>query len=466
MLSHLISLIDNPTRRHVIETLFREARGRKTSQLDREFLQSIGAFHTERPRPEKTAENPTVAGTAGNIPAKLSADSQAFHPLSFPRESSSPVSPASPSSPAVVSEETPAVRSPREQLQQYRGELSELGALKSQLVERRKVVTGETLLRGGNGALEVIRCLDELLCERARREEWAGIDESRFSALQTSLHALTDRELLGCEWLAQLGIADPAAQAVSLFLEPFRGKEGLVAPALAKVQRAKRDLAAVSSPELNAVREAFVRALEEILLRLRALTRTVAEEQAKRFAAISIPAKPTPAKIGVSAIPLRKRNEPWKTIPAGKAVPAGTESFFPAIQSVYPTEQTNETPILWRSSPSVSPVPRSGTPVSPVPRSGTPVSSVSPVEEGGREAKSLPAGMGSKGRLDLASLPSLPASQTVSKGAAKTILAGTKPSKGAKWGVKPDAVEESLKQAVKEQKSGKGKKKPVVLFQY
>ena len=41
--SHLISLITDTVKRHTLETLFREAKGRKSTQLPREFIKSIGA---------------------------------------------------------------------------------------------------------------------------------------------------------------------------------------------------------------------------------------------------------------------------------------------------------------------------------------------------------------------------------------------------------------------------------------
>ena len=41
--SHLISFITDTVKRHTLETLFREAKGRKSTQLPREFFKSIGA---------------------------------------------------------------------------------------------------------------------------------------------------------------------------------------------------------------------------------------------------------------------------------------------------------------------------------------------------------------------------------------------------------------------------------------
>ena len=41
--SHLISLITDTGKRHALETLFREAKGRKSTQLPRAFIKSIGA---------------------------------------------------------------------------------------------------------------------------------------------------------------------------------------------------------------------------------------------------------------------------------------------------------------------------------------------------------------------------------------------------------------------------------------
>ena len=41
--SHLISFITDTVKRHTLETLFREAKGRKSTQFPREFIKSIGA---------------------------------------------------------------------------------------------------------------------------------------------------------------------------------------------------------------------------------------------------------------------------------------------------------------------------------------------------------------------------------------------------------------------------------------
>ena len=125
-------MIDNPVRRHVIETLFREARGRKTEQLDREFLQSIGALRTDL-SPAKLPESP-----------RLSAKSEAFHPRGFPRSASAPALPVA-SSPAEASpvDETPAVRTPQEQLSAFRGELADLAKLKKNMrasVKHNKII--------------------------------------------------------------------------------------------------------------------------------------------------------------------------------------------------------------------------------------------------------------------------------------------------------------------------------------
>ena len=291
MLSHLISLIDNPVRRHVIETLFREARGRKTEQLDREFLQSIGALRTDF-SPAKLPESP-----------RLSAKSEAFHPRGFPRSASAPALPVS-SSPAEASpvEETPAVRTPQEQLSAFRGELADLARLKKKLVDRRKVVTGETLLAGGSGAVEVIRCLDELLRERAQREEWAGIDESRLTEVREAMAKMTDRELRSCKWVSKLGLSESSFEHFRLFLDYFTGKEGLLAPSLAAVQKAKRDLAGVSSAEVNWVREVFGIFAGEVIRRLRALTSTVAEDPCT---CPKIPGRPFPRESTCPPMPRR-----------------------------------------------------------------------------------------------------------------------------------------------------------------
>ena len=453
MLSHLISLIDNPVRRHVIETLFREARGRKTEQLDREFLQSIGACRTGQ-SPAKLAEFPREFNTP-----QLSAESEAFHPRGFPRSASSPALPI-PHSPAETSpvDETPAVLTPQEQLSAFRGELSELANLKSKLVQRGKVVTGETLLLGGNGAVEVIRCLDELLRERARREEWAGIDESRLNGVSESMAKMTNRELLSCNWVDKLGLSEASRQNFDLFLEYFRGKEGLVAPSLAAVQKAKRDLAGVSSTEVNWIREVFGVFAGEVIRRLRELTRTVAEEQAKRFAAVMIPAKPNPERSFVQKLPVRTSKKPWQTIPAVNSVPHSAEAFFPPIKSASPVSPVS--PVSPGKGKILIPNeknPKRGNRVSPSPAGKTisTTTSTSPVAEGVSSSSS--SSLTALGRFNMPTLPT-----------AKPLANSTNPKTAETWGVKKDLVQETLDQAVEETKrtSGKGKKKPVVLFQY
>ena len=471
MLSHLISLIDNPARRHVIETLFREARGRKTSQLDREFLRSIGAFRTERPEPRGDAQ--------GNAPA-LSADSAAFQPRGFPRSASTPALPsdsrggtpreaygetprysrgetpretprethketfsqmlretpedASSETPSETPTETPteppAVLTPREQLRAFRGELASLAKRKAKLVERRKVVTGEALLSGGNGAAEVLRCLDELLSERAQREEWPGIPAERVAAARAALAKQSARELLGLGWVERLGLGEAALAKLRLFLEPFRAREGLAAPSLAALQRAKRDLAALSAADLNWVREAFLAFAREILDRLRALTQDLDQP----LPAVNIPAKPAkPAKPAscVAKLPLRSHREPWRAVPAGSFVPHNSEAFFPPMKGVSNPPRGNPA----RRAKSVP---------------TTPAGSASPLAEGVSTSSS-------KSPLGRFNMPTLPSAGNVSR----AIPAGT-------WGAKRDLVEETLEQAEKETKKmgGKGKKKSVVLFQY
>ena len=435
MLSHLISLIDNPVRRHVIETLFREARGRKTEQLDREFLQSIGALRTDF-SPAKLPESP-----------RLSAESEAFHPRGFPRSASAPALPVA-SSPAEASpvDETPAVRTPQEQLSAFRGELADLAKLKKKLVDRRKVVTGETLLAGGNGAVEVIRCLDELLRERAQREEWAGIDESRLSEVREAMAKMTDRELRSCKWVSKLGLSESSSEHFRLFLDYFTGKEGLLAPSLAAVQKAKRDLAGVSSAEVNWIREVFGIAAGEVIRRLRALTSTVEQDQARRFATVAIPAKPAPQRSFVQKLPVHVSKDPWKVIPAGTCVPSNAEAFFPPMKSVSPVSPVS--PVQSKGRFSGEKVLKRGKSASPSPAGESIFSG----------ASNSPAAEGvSPSALERFNMPTLPTANSTN----------VKPA--GQWGVKRDVMKETLDQAVEETKKNgkKGKKKGgVVLFQY
>ena len=41
--SELISLLEDPVKRHVLETLFREAKGKRSSTLSKDYLMSIHA---------------------------------------------------------------------------------------------------------------------------------------------------------------------------------------------------------------------------------------------------------------------------------------------------------------------------------------------------------------------------------------------------------------------------------------
>ena len=42
LMSRVISLIPDPIKKHTLEAIFREAKGRKASTLSKEFLESIG----------------------------------------------------------------------------------------------------------------------------------------------------------------------------------------------------------------------------------------------------------------------------------------------------------------------------------------------------------------------------------------------------------------------------------------
>ena len=419
----------------MIETLFREARGRKTEQLDREFLQSIGALRTDL-SPAKLPESP-----------RLSAKSEAFHPRGFPRSASAPALPVA-SSPAEASpvDETPAVRTPQEQLSAFRGELADLAKLKKKLVDRRKVVTGETLLAGGSGAVEVIRCLDELLRERAQREEWAGIDESRLSEVREAMAKMTDRELRSCKWVSKLGLSESSSEHFRLFLDYFTGKEGLLAPSLAAVQKAKRDLAGVSSAEVNWVREVFGIFAGEVIRRLRALTSTVAQDEARRFAPVAIPAKSAPAGSFVQKLPVHVSKDPWKVIPAGTYVPSNAEAFFPPMKTVSPVSPVSP------FSPAQGKIRFSGEKVLKRGKSASPSPAGESIFSG---ASNSPAAEGvSPSALERFNMPTLPTANSVN---VKTA---------GKWGVKRDVMKEALDQAVEETKKPGKKKGGVVLFQY
>lgn len=448
--SHLISLIDDPKRRHVIETLFREARGEKTSMLDREFLRSIGANERQSSSKALTADSREF------LPRVQSAAEFSRQNPVFPEDSSirfkgsrnpsqiGHIGSRTPNDPVEdeVSNETPS-----EQLEHLRQELSQLGVRKSHLVERRKVVSSENLWNSGNGGVEVIRCLDETLRKRALKEDWEGVDLTELDQVRKVLKELNERELVNCDWVKHMHIDDASLQNFRLFLEYFKGKESLQVPSVQSMNRAKRDFEPISAKDLNRIRETFVVFVKEIISRLSELTKSVEEDEKRRFAAVVIPEKPR-EPVFAKAVSTHVKKDPWKVANSqGSSVPDKAKAYFPAMKEVYPTKSPrtiNGKPVKIGKSPvqknqGFFPMDESKEKSIPEPPKQSAVSKIYAPPLGGLSEKS----------------PSI---------SPEVLRHGNE----LQWGVKKDPLQEAMENAAKDKKKGKGKgkNKPCVLFQY
>ena len=184
----------------------------------------------------------------------------------------------------------------------------------------------------------------------------------------------------------------------------------------------------------------------EAIRRLRALTSTVEQDQARRFATVAIPAKPAPQRSFVQKLPVHVSKDPWKVIPAGTCVPSNAEAFFPPMKTVSPVSPVS--PVQSKGRFSGGKVLKRGKSASPSPAGESIFSG----------ASNSPAAEGvSPSALERFNMPTLPMANSTN----------VKPA--GQWGVKRDVMKETLDQAVEETKKNgkKGKKKGgVVLFQY
>ena len=64
-----------------------------------------------------------------------------------------------------------------------------------------RVVSSKVLLNVGDMAVEVIRILDEVLLERAKREQWPVIDEERIASMHLIVREQGERQLGSMDWL-------------------------------------------------------------------------------------------------------------------------------------------------------------------------------------------------------------------------------------------------------------------------
>ena len=66
-----------------------------------------------------------------------------------------------------------------------------------------RVVSSKVLLNVGDMAVEVMRILDEVVLERAKREQWPVIDEERIASMRMHLivREQGERQLGSMDWL-------------------------------------------------------------------------------------------------------------------------------------------------------------------------------------------------------------------------------------------------------------------------
>ena len=176
--SHLISLITDTGKRHALETLFREAKGRKSTQLPRAFIKSIGADQCTSSSPLPSNEKDVFI--PGMIKAKSTGNLADNHP--------SPTSPVEkPWKSLAYPSSLPISRSLQDEWREYKWNLAHYNDLSKLIVEKRRVVSSKILLNVGDMAVEVMRILDEVLLERAKREQWPVIDEERIASMSMHL---------------------------------------------------------------------------------------------------------------------------------------------------------------------------------------------------------------------------------------------------------------------------------------
>ena len=258
--SHLISLVSDPVKRHVLETLFREAKGRKSTQLSREFLQSIGAntctSTSESPRDSDDSSGLRKAQSAGDL-TQLKETSEPAKPETEPWKS------------IPYPSSLPIGRSLQNQWKEWKWELdveSELGSL---LVEKRKVVSYEFLINMAEAMIDMVRVLDEVLYSRAKHESWPGVEAEKLENIVMVIHEQTERQLPSVDWLPMFGISERHIQEFELFYDVFKNGSSFVIPSTLAVNRAKKDLEDIPAGELNLIRVTLAGIIDESVRRLK-----------------------------------------------------------------------------------------------------------------------------------------------------------------------------------------------------
>lgn len=247
-LGRFISLVGEPRRRQALETLFREARGRRSSQLPAEFLAAIGAdralpreegeeeeegFWSEKPREE---EKPREK------PREMEWEKRPY-PSNFP-----------------VGEQF------QRQWKRWMGSFEELAGKARYLVEKRKVSTCAMLIPAGKSGAEMVRCMDECLCERARKESWKGVETEKLGKIVETIRKESERRLSRMEIPA--GVVGNQ-RYWETFREMFEEGPIWVLPNPAGMTRARNVLNSIPAGELNVLRETVAAVTEECLRRVR-----------------------------------------------------------------------------------------------------------------------------------------------------------------------------------------------------
>ena len=154
------------------------------------------------------------------------------------------------------------------QWKRFRAELNRLQELKSYLVDKKKSARASLLVPTANVALEIIRFIDEVLSERAKKESWSGIEAEKVANLGIVIHEQTDAQLSVIDWMPMFGVSERSMSEFGLFYDLFHTRDTLAIPAMKDINRGKRDLNEIPAKELNVLREAFVYIEKEAIARL------------------------------------------------------------------------------------------------------------------------------------------------------------------------------------------------------
>lgn len=281
--SELISLLEDPVKRHVLETLFREAKGKRSSTLSKDYLMSIHARSTLFPRlcvvDVDSKKKPKIEANSGKKPVVSTMDaaweraeeeekkleeSGSETPMALTPEDREEEELADVAYPSMY----PVAQPLQLQWKRFRAELNRLQELKSFLVDKKKSARASLLVPTANVALEIIRFIDEVLSERAKKESWSGIEAEKVANLGMVIHEQTDAQLSVIDWMPMFGVSERSMSEFGLFYDLFHTRDTLAIPAMKEINRGKRDLNEIPAKELNVLREAFVFIEKEAIARL------------------------------------------------------------------------------------------------------------------------------------------------------------------------------------------------------